>query len=304
MSFCSWTSSLTACFQGFFMVVPFTAKTIRASHANFLDSLAEKVEKRAKNAMDSIPVDILRHILEHVDRAGLLEMCLLNKICCSCSQDVLYREIHSFDNRICRTLVKSSHLARRVRTFSLYVHGEELAKVLRNMTSLRNLTLSEYDSVSNLMDGCTFKLEYLSCQYDFDESFHKFLCRQPGLTTLKTLAIDKKVPRLETTCLPNLTHVTAWYPHIPNLIRGRPVNDVTVMGDKSLSTFSDHDFDYSVLSAAPIRKLWISYDLLFPTPAPIIASITPSLVVFSMKFPEEFIRSFEKRVGHPLYLFE
>ena len=287
------------------MVVPFTAKTIRASHASFLDSLAEKVKKRAKNAMDSIPVDILRNILEHVDTAGLLKMCLVNKICCSCSQDVLYREILSFNNRICRTLAKSSHLARRVRSFSLFASDEELAIVLRNMTSLRRLALLEYGSVSNLMDGCTFKLESLSCICVFDESLHKFLRSQPGLTTLRTLAIGKKVPELETTCLPNLTHVTAWYPHIPNLIRGRPVSNVNVMGDKSKSgIFGDHNFDYSILSAAPIRNLWISYDFLFPTPAPIVASITPSLVTFSMSFPEHFIQSFEKRVGHPLYLFE
>src|ERR1700728_4493292 len=159
------------------MVVPFTAKIIRASHADFLDSIAATVEKRVKNAMASIPVDILRNILEHVDRAGLVKMCLLNKICCSCSQDVLYRDIFCKDNkRICRTLVKSIHLARRVRSFSLYVYDEELAKILRNMTSLRSLALSDLGSVSNLMDGCTFKLESLSCFYNFDEPLHKFLC--------------------------------------------------------------------------------------------------------------------------------
>jgi hypothetical protein len=282
------------------MVIPFTAKTIRASHADFLDSLAAKVEKRAKNAIDPIPVDILRNILEHVDTASLLKMCLVNKICCSCSQDVLYRKIRSFNNRICRTLAKSSHLARRVRSFTLYASDEELDKVLRNMTSLRSLALSEYGSVSNLMDGCTFKLESLTCNYYFDEPLLKFLRSQPGLTTFTSLTADRKVPEWETTCLPNLTHVSAWFLHIPNLIRGRPVSHVTVVGDKSLSA----DFDYSVLSAAPIRTLSISYDFLFPTPAPIIASITPSLVVFSMDFPEEFIRSFEERVGHPLYLFE
>jgi hypothetical protein len=286
------------------MVVPFIAKTIRASHANFLDSLAEKVKKRAKNAMDSIPVDILRNILEHVDTAGLLKMCLVNKICCSCSQDVLYREIRTLSNRICRTLVKSNHLARRVRSFSLYGHDEELAIVLRNMTSLRSLTLTDFGSVSSLMDGCTFKLEYLFCHYDFDESLHKFLCSQPGLTTLRNLATDRKVPELETTCLPNLTDVTAWFPHIPNLIRGRPVSDVTVIGDKSTFVFADCDFDYSVLSAAPIRKLSISYDLLFQTPAPIIASIPPSLVTFTVDISEHVVRSFEKEVGTLLYLSE
>jgi hypothetical protein len=265
----------------------------------------QKSKNEQKNAMVSIPVDILRNILEHVDTAGLLKMCLLNKICCSCSQDVLYRDIHSEDNRICRTLVKSSHLARRVRSFSLYAHGEELAKVLRNMTSLRTLTLSDRGSVSNLMDECTFKLESLSCFYDIDESLHKFLCSQPSLTTLAIYAIVMTVPVLEMTCLPNLTHLTAWFPRIPTFIRGRSVSDVTVIGAESMDyNFGDHDFDYSVLSAAPIRKLWISYEFLFPKPAPILASITPSLVHLSMSFPDHFIRSFETRVGPPLYLFE
>ena len=156
-------------------------------------------------------------------------MCLLNKICCSCSQDVLYRDIHSGNSRLCRTLVNSNHLARRVRSFSLYTHDEELAQVLRNMTSLRSLSLGDDGSVSNLMDGCTFKLESLSCFYDFDESFHKFLCSQPSLTTLKAFAMDMKIPELETTCLPNLAHVTAWFPLIPSLVRGRPMSDVTVI---------------------------------------------------------------------------
>jgi hypothetical protein len=217
------------------MVVPFIAKTIRASHANFLDSLAATVEKRAKNAMVSISVDILRNILEHVDRAGLLKMCLLNKICCSCSQDVLYRDIYSGNNRICRTLVKSSHLARRVRSFSLYAYDEELAEILRNMTSLRSLTLDDHGSVSNLMDECTFKLESLTYYYDFDEFFHKFLCSQPSLTTLAIHAIDVEVPELKTTCLLNLTHVTAWFPRIPNLIRGRPVIHATMKGKINVS---------------------------------------------------------------------
>src|ERR1700728_3014144 len=185
------------------MVVPFTAKTIRASHANFLDSLAAKIEKQAKRAMVSIPVDILRNILEHVSRAGLLKMCLVNKICCSCSQDFLYRDVRcAGNNRICRTLAKYSHLARRVRSFSIYAHEEDLAKVLQNMTSLRSLSLSDSGSVSNLMDGCTFKLESLTCTYHFDESLHKFLCSQPGITTLDILAIHIKVPEFETTCLP------------------------------------------------------------------------------------------------------
>jgi hypothetical protein len=130
ISVCSWTLSLTVCFQGFFVVVSFAAKTIRTFHANFLDSLAAKVEKRAKNAMDPIPVDILRNILEHVDRAGLPKMCLLNKICCSCSQDVLYREILFPNTRVVLTLAQSTNLARRVRSFATIHSSPELATAL------------------------------------------------------------------------------------------------------------------------------------------------------------------------------
>ena len=39
-----------------------------------------------------IPVDVLREILGHVDKAGLVTMCRVNKICCSHSQDFLYRD--------------------------------------------------------------------------------------------------------------------------------------------------------------------------------------------------------------------
>jgi hypothetical protein len=43
--------------------------------------------------MPSIPIDVLREILGHVRKANLVTLCRVNKIFCSCSQDVLYREI-------------------------------------------------------------------------------------------------------------------------------------------------------------------------------------------------------------------
>jgi len=33
--------------------------------------------------MSTIPIDILLHILEHVNKADLRNICLLNKVCCS-----------------------------------------------------------------------------------------------------------------------------------------------------------------------------------------------------------------------------
>jgi len=68
-----------------------------------------------------------------------------------------------------------------LRLFSLYEHDDELAKVLRNMTSLRSLTLGDRGSVSNLMDGCTFALKSLSCFCDIDESLQGIADADEGL---------------------------------------------------------------------------------------------------------------------------
>src|ERR1700728_2319370 len=73
--------------------------------------------------MPSIPIDILLLILDNVDKADLLTICLLNKTCCSCSQGVLYRDIkidtpHA-GTQVCRTLAQSTDLARRVRSFEI-----------------------------------------------------------------------------------------------------------------------------------------------------------------------------------------
>ena len=43
--------------------------------------------------MPSILVEVLRIILEHGDTANLVTLCQVNKMCCSCSQDIFYREI-------------------------------------------------------------------------------------------------------------------------------------------------------------------------------------------------------------------
>src|ERR1700728_2744141 len=76
--------------------------------------------------MPSIPVDVLLVILEHADKATLITMCKVNKVCCSCSQDVLYREIRVHrrsEFRVYQLLAQSTHLARRVRSFKIpYIH--------------------------------------------------------------------------------------------------------------------------------------------------------------------------------------
>src|SRR5277367_1749007 len=103
--------------------------------------------------MPSIPVDVLRDILEHVDKADLATICQLNKICCSYSQDVLYRHISlEYETasirqpRLHQTLAQSTHLAKRVLSINAIFFDssvvEIIAKALRNMSSLRRLFLS------------------------------------------------------------------------------------------------------------------------------------------------------------------
>src|ERR1700721_1134801 len=176
----------------------------------------------------SIPVDILRIILEHLDQDDLTKICLLNKICCSCSQDVLYRDIYFPDILVCHTLAQSTHLARRVRSFTIMNKHPELAKALRNMTCLRSLTLwSVYDS-SDVLDGCIFSLDTLTCQFPYSEYLLKFLQNHPSLREANFLTSSgyPKLLDLEPTCLPNLTRITAHYTWLPHILPGPPVSEV------------------------------------------------------------------------------
>jgi hypothetical protein len=225
----------------------------------------------------SIPVDILRVILEHLDQDDLTRICLLNKICCSYSQDVLYRNIDFPKIPVCHTLAQSTYLARRVRSFKTREEHPELAKALRNMTCLRSLTLlSLYDSSADVLDGCIFSLDTFTCRFPFSESLLKFLQNQPSLREAHFLTDSRfsKVLDLEPTCLPNLTRITAPYAWIPHILPGRPVSEV--IAEDYPRDGNPVDFSFYALSTVPIKKLAISYNL-FPNSEHLLASIFPSL---------------------------
>src|SRR5580692_2618286 len=143
--------------------------------------------------MQPIPIDVLEHILGHLDKASLAKICQLNKICCSCAQDVLYRNIGVYkDSKVCDTLAQSTHLARRVRSFDISTHtvrmvdDELLRKCLQNMTNLRILLFFCSADLS-VLDGCTFRLKKFHA--DFYQSEHllvPFLHSQPSLTDVAT----------------------------------------------------------------------------------------------------------------------
>jgi hypothetical protein len=229
-----------------------------------------------------IPVDVLLNILEYVDQADLATMCRVNKICCSCSQDILYRDIYVVNPKVQQTLAQSTHLARKVRLFSSCFPGPDLAMALRNMTSLRVLQLSSSFNV-DIFDGCTFKLESFECtclNYH-SESFPRFLSSQPSLKYLTLLVHFKPtVSSLEATCLPNLTRINVTSSWLPYLIPGRPLNEVIV--DGSTSYGCSIDFSIFALSTTPIQKLTIDHSCLYPTPVHLMASFLPSLTHFTL----------------------
>jgi hypothetical protein len=242
----------------------------------------------AATARNKIPVDVLRAILDHTDTEDLVTICQLNKICCSCSQDALYRDIQVENHRrvqVFQTLTQSTHLAQRVRSFLFIfyegVDPEIMAKALQNMSSLRSLTLHTGGAHSSILDKCPFKLDSFSCDFPYDQSLRNFLNGQPSLTSITFVAynVGCSGEPFEATCLPNLSQVTAEYPWLQQVIRGRPVSDVTLFG---VSIQESLDLSFFTLSTAPIRKLGIDYSFLFPKPGLPLASIFPALVHLEM----------------------
>jgi F-box domain len=245
--------------------------------------------------MPSIPVDVLREILEHVDKNDLATLCRVNKICCACSQDVLYREIECEDPNLIQTLAQSTDLARRVRSFQTDCDFRELATALQNMSSLLRLDLDCIGDPS-ILDGCTFKLDSFACDFPYSESLQKILNGQSSLTEFTIYHSAGHPPPFEETFLPNLTLVKAEPRWLHMLIPGRPVSEVRVFE----SWDDEHPIDFSIftLSTAPIRKLEISYRRLYPTYGSQLTSIFPSLEHLTI---DAFSMNRAVRI-HPLYL--
>jgi F-box domain len=229
--------------------------------------------------MPSIPLDVLLEILEHVDKNDLATLCRVNKICCACSQDVLYREIKDGGADVIQTLAHSTDLARRVRSFETTCSSPELATALRNMSSLRSLEFDyNGDEATSILDGCTFKLESFSCQFAYRFSLENFFIYQPNLTDVKICDIfdysSVSYP-FEETCLPNLTRVMANPSLLRILIPGRLVKEVITFSPPNIDST---DLSFFTLSTIPIQKLWIDFDMLYPKPGSLLVSIFPSLV--------------------------
>jgi hypothetical protein len=228
--------------------------------------------------MPSIPIDVLLEILKHVRKADLATLCRVNKICCSYSRDILYRDIWG-EEKVIQTLVRSIDVARRVHSFGTSWEHTGLATALQNMSSLRSLYLENVDDDS-VLDGCTFKLEKFTCSFTCSESLRNFFISQPNLTDVKfpddpdhSESPSVSYP-LEETCLPNLTRVSADPPLLRILIPGRPVREVTTL---SLLDIDAIDLSFFTLSTTPIEKLWINLHMLYPKPVSLLVSIFPCL---------------------------
>jgi hypothetical protein len=249
--------------------------------------------------MPSIPVDILRLILNHVNKADLLTICLLNKICCSCSQDVLYRDIKidklRAGSQVCQALAQSTHLARRVRSFDIlrpeqFFYTPKASTSFQNMIFLRNLRMYYFTDDFSFPNGCTFKLVSFSCCYFDFEPLHQFLLNQPSLTDVGLGIYMDNGDSLEfgATFLPNLTRVTTNFTWLSQIVPDRPVNEVNCVG------YADSEDPVDLIffnrSAAPIQKISIHYTYLYPKSGQLLASIFPSLTHLNIDVhPDWFI---------------
>jgi hypothetical protein len=237
--------------------------------------------------MLSIPIDILWLILKHVDKATLVKMCKLNKICCSCSQDVLYRDIRvdrlPEGTLVFHTLAQSTHLARRVRSFELTIHMDweqcNFRKSLQNMTCLRILRI--YSNIDfSVLEGCTFKLLSFTCSFFKDQALNRFLLKQSSIADLEAyFSTLYDWPELGVTFLPNLTRVVAPFTKLPLLVSNRPVKEVSALG----YNIEDDDLSFLTLSAIPIQKLTVEHMYLYPKPGQFLASLVPSLTHLGLK---------------------
>jgi F-box-like len=238
--------------------------------------------------MPSIPLDVLLEILKYVRESDLATLCRVNKIFCSCSRDVLYRDIyhqHISDKCVIQTLAQSTDLARRVRSVYVFrsVSGDisdlpfectELATALRNMSLLRHLDLTCIGDDASILDGCTFKLDSFRTSFPYSESLQQFLNSQPSLTNVMLYASNQP-PTFDERCLPNLTGVEARLPFLGILIPGRPVREVVAHSNYNIDST---DLSFFTLSTTPIQKLEIEYNMLYPKPVSLLVSTFPSLV--------------------------
>jgi F-box domain len=224
--------------------------------------------------MPSIPVDVLREILEHVDNNDLAILCRVNKIFCSCSQNVLYRKIRG-GRRIIPTLVQSTDLARRVRSLDTFSGYLGLGTALRNMSSLRRLRLIGFGDGASILDGCTFKLDSFETNLRYSEPLQRFLNSQPSLTDVTLSPGYVPSSPFDESCLPNLTRVGAVPSWLGILIPGRPVTDVVVLTPQNKQII---DWNFFTLSTAPIYSLEIPCAIIYPTPESHLVSIFPSIV--------------------------
>jgi hypothetical protein len=245
------------------------------------------VTRNSSSSMYSmLPIEVLQMILDYVDQADLATVCRVNKICCACAQDILYRSIsirskHAL--KVIQTLSRSTRLSRRVRSFSAtYIYKanprKAIIKALQKMSSLRSLTLQiPSDLHYSILDIVyTFKLDSFTFESRTGElySLLKFLHSQPSLTRLDLMTYGFDNIKVEPTCLPNLTWVSAPFPWLQSLIPNRPVSEVSIVA----RDVEHEDLNFFALSAAPIQKLTVSIGSLYTKPVKYLTSNFPSLV--------------------------
>ena len=231
---------------------------------------------------------------------------------------------------LCETLSRSPHLARCVRSFSVRIYetsmrfAAKIVETLEFLPSLRHLGLYVYFNFTRLLEGRTFsfKLESFTfnLSYDTNPRYPDFLNSQTSLTAVKILlnsqtsltTVDIRFhehsdfpysPRweFERKCLPNLTRITTNLIDAEEFIRGRPVSEITCIGEPDIKR--NITLDFFSLSTAPIRKLTINYDCLYKGAKPgQLRELFPSLAYLKLTSHFRFEAIISVRVSLRLFI--
>lgn len=225
--------------------------------------------------MSPIPVDVLLHILDHVDRSDLHTLCQINHLFSQYATNSLYRDIVVADSiSVCETLNRCSHLAVKVQRFELChltprrgrpsSHYTIIRMTLPGLRNLQTLSLRGQGEFSWILQQCTFQIHTFICDLTCDDGLVKFLNSQISISTLELHGMPywgktSGGQIIDSGALPKLSKIATNEVWISKLVPGRPLNDI-VFFERRLQNSGNMKF--LAASTSPLQSLTLSDEML------------------------------------------
>jgi hypothetical protein len=208
-----------------------------------------------------LPLELVDIVASSLSRTDLAAFALVSSHTLPVAQRHLYRRLSlspAFRNLfLVLQLAKKPVLARHVRSFTvslppMFFHAfyRQLAKALAHMNALTSLDLFIPPNLSWILSSVhPQSLLHFACSFRFDCHVAEFLEKTNALLELE---IDDVSPRLNSFCLPNLSHFVGSCCAAQTLVPGRPVQTIHLTSDlthEAVQCFSRSTANVSVLNA-------------------------------------------------------